>query len=366
MRLDLALVGFGHVGRRFARLLQEQSHRLAQAHDLTWRIVGIATRRHGTAIDFTGLDLDDALEPAEEGRALDALHDPAAGRTSADSLDFLAQVMTAAGARSEAGLVVVETTVLDVERGQPAIDHVRAALTGGAHVITTNKGPVAFAYRELQALADERGVSFLFEGTVLDGIPVFNLVRETLPAVEVTGFRGVVNTTTTYILTAMEDGRAFGEALAAMQAAGIAESDASLDIDGWDAAAKTAALANVLMQGDLTPHQVERTGIAHLSPAEVGAARRAGRRIRLVASAERRAGGIAARVAPTELPGTDVLASLTGLANALVIRTDLLGDLVIAARDSGLTHTAYALLSDLVRIRRRSPEAGAAPVRRSP
>src|SRR5205823_8453369 len=133
---------------------------------------------------------------------------------------------------------------------------------GGAHVVTANKGPAAFAYGRLSRAASRANRRFLFEGAVMDGVPIFNLAREALPAVHVTGFRGVVNSTTNFILTAMEEGRAFGDALAEMQARGIAEADASLDVDGWDAAAKTAALANVLLGANITPHDVERAGMS--------------------------------------------------------------------------------------------------------
>ncbi len=112
---------------------------------------------------------------------------------------------------------MVETTTLDIERGQPAIDHVRTALSAGAHVVTANKGPIAFAYSDLARAAQRADRRLLFEGAVMDGIPIFDLVRETLPGVRVTGFRGVVNSTTNFILTAMEQGEPFERALEAMQ-----------------------------------------------------------------------------------------------------------------------------------------------------
>ena len=170
--------------------------------------------------------------------------------------------------------VLVETTTLTIADGQPAIGHIDAAIDAGCHVVTANKGPVAFAYRRLRAWPAGAGVSFLFEGVVMDGVPVFNLVRETMPGVTVRGFRGVVNSTTNHILTALESGEAFAPALARMQAEGIAEADASLDVDGWDAAAKAAALANVLMDGELTPHLVHRTGIGPESATQAQEARR--------------------------------------------------------------------------------------------
>lgn len=348
VRLDLILIGLGHLGRRVVTLLEERRDRLARDHGLTTRIVGIATARHGTAYDASGLDGRRAVEVVERGGGLDVLHDGGAGPVPSDGLALIE-----IAARPGPPRVVIETTVLDVERGQPAIDHVRAGLRSGAHVITANKGPVAIAYRALRAEAEAAGRAFLFEGTVMDGIPVFNLVRHALPAVTISGFRGVVNSTTNHILTALEEGRPFDEALADMQQAGVAESDPWLDLEGWDAAAKTAALANVLMDGDLTPREVRRTGIGPDTGDAVRRARRRGARLRLVAAAERRGGSIVASVTPTEVPGTDPLATLRGQANALVIDTDLLGRVAITQLDGGLTQTAYAVLSDLVEVRRR-------------
>ena len=237
--------------------------------------------------------------------------------------------------------------------GQPAIDHVRAALGAGAHVITANKGPVAFAYHELSDLARTAERAFLFEGTVMDGVPIFNLVRETLPAVEILGFRGVVNSTTNHILTEMEAGRSFDDALADMQRNGITEADPSLDIDGWDAAAKTAALANVLLGARLTPHLIDRTGIRNVTAEDIRRAAERGRRIRLIVSAHRGKVEIAGRVAPFEIDQHAPLATLKGMQNALVLETDVLGELAITELSAGLTQTAYALLSDLVTVRRR-------------
>src|SRR5204862_8083819 len=253
--------------------------------------------------------------------------------------------------------VLVETTTLDIQAGQPAIDYIRAALQAGCHAVTANKGPAAFAYDELRALAADRDVSFLFEGAVMDGVPVFNLARETLPAVEISGFRGVVNSTTNHILSALEDGEGYDTALQRMQDLGIAEADPSLDIDGWDAAAKTAALANVLMRARMTPQAVDREGIGPATGRLAMAARARGARVRLVASARRTAEGVVTSVRPEELPETDLLAGLRGMANALVLQTDLLGDIAVCQLGGSLTQTAYALVSDLVTIRRRQRSA---------
>ena len=346
MRADLALVGFGHVGRRFARLLEERRDWLALDYDLECRVVGIATRHHGSAFREAGLDAVAMAVNVEAGhplvdREIDA----------GDSFDVIQRL-----AGTDAALkVVVETTTLDIAAGQPAIDHVRAALQAGCHVTTANKGPAAFAYEELSVLAADRDRSFLFEGSVMDGVPIFNLVRETLPAVQVTGFRGVINSTTNHIITALEEGDNFDAALQRMQAMGIAEADPSLDVDGWDAAAKTSALANVLMRARMTPLAVDREGIGPATARLAMAARARGARIRLVASAHTANGAVVTSVRPVELPETDLLAGLRGTANALVLQTDLLGEIAICQLSGSLTQTAYALLSDVVTIRRRRP-----------
>ncbi len=325
----IVLVGHGHVAKRFVSLLDEQRSALARDHGVRTRIAGIATRHHGCTLD---------------GRRL----------TPASTLAFIRQAVQAhAAAARQKRLVIVETTTLDIERGQPAIGHIRAALAGGAHVITANKGPVAFAYRSLARAAARARREFLFEGAVMDGVPIFNLVRDTLPAVRILGFRGVVNSTTNFILTAMEQGQGFDAALAEMQARGIAEADASLDVDGWDAAAKTAALANVLLGASITPAMVDRQGIGPGSGRLAREARAAGRRLKLVAQAQRDGRRITARVAPESLPGDDLLAGLEGQQNALILQTDLLEEIALVQRSGSLTQTAYALLSDLLSLARR-------------
>src|SRR5438105_5943903 len=349
MRADLALVGFGSVGRRFARLIEERRDWLSLDYDLECRIVGVGTRHHGALFRQEGVDAVALAVAAEGGRPL--CTDPSLA--AADGVDIIRRLSTTDAALK----VVVETTTLDIAAGQPAIDHVRTALQAGCHVITANKGPAAFAYEELSALASDRDRSFLFEGAVMDGVPVFNLVRETLPAVDITGFRGVINSTTNHILSALEDGESFDAALSRMQLEGIAEADPSLDVDGWDAAAKTAALANVLMRARMTPLAVEREGLGPSTARAAMAAKTRGARLRLVATARTTPAGVVTSVRPVERPETDLLAGPRGRADALVLQTDLLGDIAICQLSGSLTQTAYALVSDLVTIRRRQSPA---------
>src|SRR6188508_607388 len=225
--LTLVLIGFGNVARRFVRLLAETADRL----DFTCRIVGISTRHHGSVVDLAGIDTRRAATTVEGRQSLDRLDAVPSERSGIDVIRQVADAL--ADEAAEGRLVCIETTVLDIDRGEPAVSHVRAALEGRAHVITANKGPAAFAYHELEALAESVDRIFFFEGAVMDGVPVFNLVRETMPAVTIEGFRGIINTTCHYILSELERGKEFSQALADMQARGIAEADPTLDIEGW-------------------------------------------------------------------------------------------------------------------------------------
>jgi homoserine dehydrogenase len=342
---DLVLVGFGNVARRFVGLLRERRTLLERDQQVSARVVGIVTRRHGQVFSRKGIDAVALARRVERGESI--------GPPALSSVEFIREATkrcaTAAGMRR---LVVVETTTLDIARGEPAIAHVRAGLGGNAHVITANKGPAAFAYHALAGEANRVDRRFLFEGAVMDGIPIFNLVRETLPAVAITGFRGVVNSTTNFMITAMERGGTFDDALAEMQARGIAEADPTLDVDGWDAAAKTAALANVLLGARLTPRTVNRQGISADTRRQALEARAAGQRLKLVARVHRDGRRITASVAPEALPEDDLLSGLEGQQNAIIFQTDLLDEIAVVQRGGSLTQTAYALLSDLVTIAR--------------
>jgi len=340
MTLDLVLVGFGHVARRFVRLLREQRAALAHA-DIRCRFVGVATARHGCLLGAAPLDADVLLAAVECGAGLPDGRSAERLSNAGALLDRLAAIP------SGTPRIVIETTPLDVRGGQPAVDYIERAFAAGAHVITANKGPVAFAYASLSAMAGDARRLFRFEGVVMDGIPVFSLVRETLPAVTITGFSGVLNSTTNFALDEMARGRTLDEALDTMRAAGIAEADPSLDVDGWDSAAKAAALMNVLMAADTTPLAIARQGIAGVTPERVTAAVEAGRRLKLVARAHRTGNAVVGTVGVEEVERASPLGLLDGQANALVLETDLLGSLTITQGAADLTMTAYALLADL-------------------
>jgi homoserine dehydrogenase len=248
--------------------------------------------------------------------------------------------------------VLLEITPTDRRTGEPAATHIRAAFRAGLHVVTANKGPVAYAYRELDDLARSAGRRFLFEATVMDGTPVFSLFREALPAVQVKGFRAILNSTTNYLLTRMEEGLDFEEAVTAAQTIGIAETDPMADVDGWDATLKAAILASVLMGYPLRPEEITREGMGGLDPQAVRRARAESRPYKLVCSAWRTATGVAASVRPEQVDACDPLASVRGTATMLCLDTDTLPGLIVGGSEPSPRTTAYGLLSDLLRIAR--------------
>jgi homoserine dehydrogenase len=341
LTFDLVFVGFGNVARRASQLLEEMASRLP----FTTRTVGVVTGHHG----------------ANTPEGWPAPLPPPSTDGSSNAHVIAALAGRHADAARDKRLVCIETTVLDIRAGEPAISHVRAALSSGAHVVTANKGPAAFAYADLAALARRVDRAFLFEGAVMDGIPVFNLTRETLPGLRIESFRGVINSTTNHILTMLERGGTYEAALAQMQAEGIAEADPTLDVDGWDAAAKTAALMNVLLDARVTPHDIEREGIRAVTTDHVRDALARGERMRLVASADRHGGSPRGRVRVQRVAADDPLGGLEGQQNALLLRTDLLGEIGILQRDGGLTQTAYAIVSDLTTLARTIAREGFSP-----
>ncbi|HYG12237.1 MAG TPA: hypothetical protein VD835_19985, partial [Pyrinomonadaceae bacterium] len=266
---NLCLLGFGNVGRALVRLLGEKSAEMREGYGIEWRITGVATRRMGWLAAAQGLPVESLLRAGEF--AAGASRQEGEPPSPANVREWLA------AARCD---VMFEITSLEPLTGQPAVEHVRAALEAGAHAVTANKGTIVHAYRELRALAGARGRRFLFDATVAD-MPVFSLFRECLPAARLRAFRGIFNSTTNIILEELEQGRTFAEGVRHAQSLGVTETDPAYDVDGWDAAVKTCALATVLMDAPLRLDQIEREGISGLDAESVRAARAAGRPYKL-------------------------------------------------------------------------------------
>ncbi|HEX9012914.1 MAG TPA: homoserine dehydrogenase, partial [Anaerolineaceae bacterium] len=244
--------------------------------------------------------------------------------------------------------VLFENTPVNPQTGQPAIDHLKTALEGGMHAVTANKGPVVHGYSLLRETAGRSGRKFLFESTVMDGAPIFSLAREALPAADLRGFRGILNSCTNLILTRMEQGESFDQAVAYAQSIGIAETDPSNDVDGWDAAIKVAALATVLMGIPFTPQQVDRTGIRSVTPEKLAEAKKQGLRWKLVCSARREGDGLAARVAPEMVSPDSPLFSINGTSSYVQFELDVLPGLGVVESNPSPETTAYGLLADFL------------------
>jgi homoserine dehydrogenase len=314
--VKLALIGYGSVGRALVRLLE------ARRGEFPFAVTGIHTLRHGTAVDPAGVR-----------------HAARFGPRAASIGEFL----DAAGADT-----AVELTTLNPVDGEPAISHIRAALARRMHVVTANKGPIAHAYADLRDCAASAGVGFRFESAVMDGAPVFNLWRSTMPGVTLLGFTGVLNSTSKVVIEAMERGGSFEDGLAAARAMGITEADGAFDVEGWDSAAKTAALANVLMDARSTPQSVSTRGITKLTPERMAEIAAQGKTVRLVSRGRRTARGVSLRVRAEVLDRNDLLACTPGTSNLLLFHTDLMGTFGTVSVEPGVDQTAYGVFSDLV------------------
>jgi len=333
----IVLVGFGNVGREFARMLVERCAELRREQGLEAVVVGILTATHGSVQNAKGIDLRKAVRLAESGSCIE----PCGRAIREPTRDYLR--------RSRAD-IMVEITPLRIAPRQPALDHIVTAMSSGKHVITANKGPVVYHYPRLRALALKKRVGFRYEGTVMDGAPVFNLFQETLRGCHVESFEGILNSTSNFILSELEAGRTYEAGVRAARGMGFLEADASMDLDGWDATAKACLIANVLMGGRLRPETVPRQGISGIDAGRVREVRATGRRVKQVARGWRDGRRVHASVTVEELPADHALAGIEGTSNALLVRTDMLKEILISERHPGLRQTAFALYSDLIAI----------------
>ena len=327
---NLCFIGFGNVGRALARLLAVKSDELRDLYGVNWRITGIASRRIGWIADSNGFDVSQIVtKPPESARPFG----------EAGIKDWLETAQAD---------VVFETTSLNHESGEPALSYLRAALQSGCHAITANKGAVVYGYHELNALAQATGRRFMFESAVLDSAPVFSLFREALPAVRLRGFSGLFSSTTNVILETIEAGRSFDEGIKTAQELGIAETDPSHDIEGWDATLKLCAIANILMNATLKPADVNREGISNLDPRKVQTSRAEGKPFKLVARAKESNGKLITSVRPEQVAPGDPLSNVRGTSLAVHFELDMIPGLTITSHRPNLQSTAYGLLADFV------------------
>ncbi len=342
MHYNLTFIGFGNVARSLARLLERKSDLLKSKYDITYSVTGIATGSHGFAVNPNGLDIHKALELVESKQSIS----PLSTVQVEDSLSVI---------KHSNANVMFENSPVNTQTGQPALDHIRAALNLGMHAITANKGPVVHGYRELTALAESKRKKFRFESAVLGGAPVFSVFREAFPLAELSSIKGIFNATTNIILSRMENGESYEDAVKYSQSIGVAETDPTNDVDGWDAAIKVAALVTVLMDTPMTPQQVKPTGIRGITSGMIAKAKAEGKRYKLVCSAEKIGDTVNASVAPQLVDSSSPLYGMMNSSTGLTLRTDVILDYSITLSEKpgmqgGPVETAYGLFADFVSI----------------
>jgi len=341
MHYKLSLIGFGNVARSLAKLFLRKEDLLKQ-QGITFSFTGISTGSHGFAVNSDGLDIQMALELIESGNDISSL----STTLVKDSLSVI---------QNSQADIMFENSPVNTQTGQPALDHVHMALNLNMHVITANKGTVVYGYRELIALAASKNRKFKFEATVLGGAPVFSVFRETFPLAELSSIKGIFNATTNIILSRMENGETYDDAVKYCQSIGVAETDPANDVDGWDAAIKVAALVTVLMDTPITPQQVNPTGIRGITPEMIAQAKAEGKRYKLVCSAEKIGDQVTTSVAPQLVDSTSPLYGMMNSSTGITFRTDVILDYSIIETEregmqGGPVETAYGLFADFVNI----------------
>ncbi len=343
------VVGLGTVGRWLLQALHAQEESLSSRYGFRPRVVGMANARDGFVYDARGLDLPTVLGLVSASTPItehpEVSHWPSA----------------LAGLEATEADVLVEVTSSPPEDGEPGFTHMRNALLRRISVVTSNKWPVALHGVELAALAREQRVSFRAESTVMSGTPVVGPLVSGLVGTTPVRLRGVLNATANFVLTAMENGQTYSEALAESQEIGLAERDPSADVDGWDSMAKTMILAGLVFGEQLAPAEVFRRGLADIGREEVESALARGERIRLVSSLQGSDGRLTASVAPVSLPSADTLARIDGVTNAVVCEAVPVGEVTILGPGAGLELAGQGVFSDLIAACRERVHLAARP-----
>lgn len=336
--IKIAILGFGNVGQAFVKLLIEKHKEILKNLSCDVEVVAISTGSKGSLVNENGIDIEKACAEMERMHKFDEKN---VDFTKLNSMEI---------ANSVDYDVLIELTPLKIFSGQPAIDHIKTALNRKKHAISANKGPIAWAYESLRELAEKQGVVFYYETTVMDGTPIFNLVNDTLKFCKVTEVKGILNSTTNFVLEELAKGKTYDDVILEGKKRGFVEADPSMDIEGWDAAAKTAALLNVLMGANITPYDVERKGIEDITFEMIKEAEARGNVIKLLCYGGIENGKVIGRVYPEEIVKGTLLSSITGTSSVVSITTDLMGTISIVEHDPEIEQTGYGVFSDLIRV----------------
>ena len=337
MKHKIALIGFGTVAKGLCEILKQKKPYLKQKYHFDYTIVAVADFAYGNVYNPQGLNIDQMLEEANAKKKFSK------DRSHFDTLDLIKECNAD---------VVCELTFTDLKTGGPAVDFCKAALSSGKHVVTSNKGPAALYYPEMKKLADENDVKFMIEGTVVAGTPIINLTDGPLAGCEISKIRGILNGTTNFMLSEMENGMGYDEVLKLAQDLGYAEADPTGDVEGIDARGKVTILANIVMGASIKISDVSCEGITKISKSDMAEAKRKSARWKLIGTVENKDGEIMGSVAPEMIDLSHPLAGVMGATNALTFTTDLLGDVTIVGAGAGKIETGFSILTDLLAIHR--------------
>lgn len=335
--VDVALIGLGNVNRGFLRILETKSERLTDQYGISFRVVCVADSS-GVAVAPQGFDPAATRLHKEGGGRVAALPGYQAGKTPAQVLENLAVDL------------VLEASPVDLKTGEPGLSVTRTSLQRGIPVVLANKGPLVLAFAELQRLAQAHGAGLGYSATVCGALPVINIGQRDLVAADITTLAGIFNATTNFILAEMGTGRSFADALAEAQQRGIAETDPTLDVEGWDTANKLVIIANSFLGISVTLADVNIQGITQVTADELRAARTSGNTIKLVARAERTDGGYALSVRPTIVPLHSFLGQCDGWEMGVELQSDLYGLMFYKIWEREPLPTAAAMLRDAVNL----------------
>ncbi len=337
MKHKIAILGFGTVGKGITEILLNKKEYLKNKYDFEYDIVAVADFVFGNVYNPDGLDIHLMLQEAKEKKKFSK------DLTDWDNLELI---------RNCNADILCELTFTDLNTGGPAVDHVKAALESGKHVVTSNKGPAALFYPEMKKIADKNGVKFMIEGTVCAGTPVINLADGPLAGCKISKIRGILNGTTNYMLSEMEKGMDYDEVLKIAQELGYAEADPTGDVEGYDARGKVTILANIVMGASLKINDVSCKGITQITSEDIEKAKKENKRWKLIGSVEKKDGKVSGSVAPEMVDMSHPLAGVMGATNALTFTTDLLGDVTIVGPGAGKIETGFSILTDILDIHR--------------
>ena len=332
--MRIILIGYGIVGQSFTKLLLSKLVDLYNLYGMKPRIVACVDNK-GSAIDTSGLDIQRLLEIKKNKGTVGEYYTNKTSRL--DPIQIIENIDAE---------IVIELTPTNLKDGEPGFSHITSAMKYSKNVITVNKGPLSVAFPSLIELAEYNGIMFKFSGTVGGGTPILEFAKRCLKGDRIVSFKGILNGTTNFILSKMEEGLTFKEALKDAQVKGYAETDPSLDIDGFDAAAKLVIMANWLMGMKVALEDVNRIGVTKVKTQEVSKALEKGNAIKLIASCENKK----LVVKPMEVSKLDPIC-VNGTLNSVTFSLEYAGNQTIIGRGAGGIETASAILRDMIEIR---------------